>query len=125
VVTFFCHTIQVHPVEIYRYTKKRKYYGHRKSIQRLDFVFDQAYLKLKPNGKFFICELHPFKQYTGSKAKFETENGTEELKVFVHHISEYLDCAKKSRFQLLEIKEWFDEINPAGLPRLVSFVFEK
>jgi len=48
-------------------------------IKNLDFIFNQAYLKLKPDGKFFICELHPFKQYTGSKAKFDTEGGTEEL----------------------------------------------
>lgn len=94
-------------------------------IENLEFIFDQAYLKLKPNGKFFICELHPFKQYTGSKAKYETENGTEELQVFVHHISEYFGCARKSGFQLIELKEWFDDSNTAEIPRLISFLFKK
>ena len=94
-------------------------------IQNLNFIFDQAYLKLKPNGNLFICELHPFKQYTGSKAKYETENGIEELQVFVHHISEYLGSARESRFQLIQLNEWFDDSNTAEIPRLISFVFEK
>lgn len=94
-------------------------------IKNLDFIFDQAYLKLKPNGKFFICELHPFKQYSGSKAKYETENGIKELEVYVHHISEYIDFAKKNKFKLVELNEWFDNLNKDEIPRLISFVFEK
>lgn len=94
-------------------------------IKNLDFIFAQTYLKLKPNGKFFICELHPFKQYSGSKAKYETENGIKELEVYVHHISEYIDFAKKNKFKLVELNEWFDNLNKDEIPRLISFVFEK
>jgi len=72
-------------------------------IKNLDFIFAQAHLKLKPNGKFFISELHPFKQYLGSKAKYETANGIEELEVYVHHISEYLEGAQKYRFKLVDL----------------------
>ena len=74
---------------------------------------------------FFISELHPFKQYSGSKAKYETENGTKELEVYIHHVSEYIDDAKKNGFEFVEMKEWFDENNENGLPRLISFVFKK
>ena len=74
---------------------------------------------------FFISELHPFKQYSGSKAKYETENGTKELEVYIHHVSEYIDDAKKNGFEFVEMKEWFDENNKNGLPRLISFVFKK
>ena len=94
-------------------------------IKNLDFIFAQAYLKIKPNGKFFICELHPFKQYLGSKAKYETDNGIKELEVYAHHISEYLDFAKKNKFKLVELNEWFDDLMDEEIPRLISFVFEK
>ena len=44
-------------------------------IDDLNHIFNQANKKLKGNGLFFISELHPFKQYSGSKARYETENG--------------------------------------------------
>ena len=94
-------------------------------IKNLDFIFNQAYQKLKAGGKFFICELHPVRQYIGSKAKYETANGIEELEVYTHHISEYLNSAKYSSFKLLEINEWFDNQPENEVPRLISFVFEK
>ena len=94
-------------------------------IKNLDHIFSQANQKLNKNGLFFISELHSFKQYSGSKAKYETENGTEELEVYVHHISEYIDDAKNNGFQLIELKEWFDENSENGIPRLMSFVFKK
>lgn len=91
----------------------------------LNFIFSEGFKKLKPNGKFFICELHPFKQYTGSKAKFENKNGILELEVFTHHVSEYVNCAIKNGFKLLELEEWFDDEDKTAIPRLISFVFEK
>ena len=94
-------------------------------IENLDQIFSQANLKLKKNGLFFISELHPFKQYSGSKAKYETENGIKELEVYIHHISEYIDTAKNNGFKLIELKEWFDESSENEIPRLISFVFKK
>ena len=94
-------------------------------IKNLNHIFNQANLKLKKNGLFFISELHPFKQYSGSKAKYETENGTKELEVYIHHISEYIDDAKNNGLEFVEMKEWFDENTENGIPRLISFVFKK
>lgn len=94
-------------------------------IDDLNHVFSQANQKLMENGIFFISELHPFKQYIGSKAKYETNNGVEELKVFIHHISDYVENAEINGFALLEIKEWFDEKSEKEIPRLISFVFRK
>ena len=94
-------------------------------IEDLNHIFNQANLKLKKNGLFFISELHPFKQYSGSKAQYETENGVEELEVYIHHVSEYTNCAKDHGFKLIEIKEWFDDDNLNRIPRLISFVFRK
>lgn len=94
-------------------------------IKELDFIFNQAAKKLKSGGFFFISELHPFKQYSGSKAKFETENGTQELETYVHHVSEYLNLATKNRFELVELKEWFDDENKTGIPRLIGILLRK
>jgi predicted TPR repeat methyltransferase len=94
-------------------------------IKNLGHIFSQANLKLKKNGLFFISELHPFKQYSGSKARYETENGIKELEVYIHDISEYMDTAKNNGFQLIELKEWFDESSENEIPRLISFVFKK
>ena len=94
-------------------------------IKNLNHIFNQANLKLKKNGLFFISELHPFKQYSGSKAKYDTENGTKELEVYIHHISEYIDEAKNNGLEFVEMKEWFDENTENGIPRLISFVFKK
>ena len=94
-------------------------------IEDLDHIFHQAFLKLKKDGIFFISEYHPFKQYLGKKARFETEEGLVEIDAFVHNTSEYLDSAKANGFELLEIKEWFDEEPNNELPRLISFVFKK
>ena len=88
-------------------------------------ILKLANQKLKKNGLFFISELHPFKQYLGSKAQYETENGTKELEVYVHHISEYIDDAKNNGFQLIELKEWFDKNSKNGIPRLISLLFKK
>ncbi len=94
-------------------------------IEDLNHVFNQANLKLKKDGLFFISELHPFKQYSGSKARYETENGTKELEVYIHHISEYMEDAKNNGLEFVEMKEWFDDNKKEGLPRLISFVFKK
>lgn len=94
-------------------------------IEDLAHIFRQAHLKLKAGGRFFISELHPFKQYLGSKARFETETGTVELEVFTHHISDYLGQARQHGFELLELNEWFDESPEREIPRLLTLVFQK
>ena len=92
-------------------------------IQDLDFIFREAYDKLDNNGKFYICELHPFKQYNGSKAKFDSGAGITELEVFTHNVSDYVNSAQYQGFKILELKEWFDDEDTTSIPRLISFVF--
>ncbi|MGB0524355.1 MAG: class I SAM-dependent DNA methyltransferase [Flammeovirgaceae bacterium] len=94
-------------------------------IENLVPIFAQAHQKLKVGGKFFVCELHPFKQYAGTKARYETESGVEELEVYMHHFSEYLHTAQQHGFTLIDAQEWFDGDDRSTLPRLISFVFEK
>jgi predicted TPR repeat methyltransferase len=94
-------------------------------IAELNHIFDQASSKLIEGGLFFISELHPYKQYNGSKARYESDNGTVELEVYTHHLTDYTDSAIDKGFELLEIKEWFDEVAERKTPRIISFVFRK
>jgi len=94
-------------------------------IEDMSFVFSEANRALMENGLFYISEFHPFKQYVGSKARFETEEGTQELEAYVHHTSDYLRLAEKNGFQLIELKEHFDGLLANEMPRLISFVFRK
>lgn len=93
-------------------------------IGNLDFVFAEASRVLRPNGLFYIGELHPFKQYVGSKARFETESGVFTLECFIHHVSDFLGAAEKNNFELVELKEWFDDANKSQVPRLLTMILK-
>ncbi len=67
-------------------------------IEDLDPVFKQASKLLKPGGYVYIGELHPFKQYSGSKARFATEAGEQVVNCFNHHLSDFVEAAKKLWF---------------------------
>ena len=94
-------------------------------VEDLGFVFEQACTTLANNGRFYICELHPFKQYEGSKARFETEEGLRVTECFRHHVSDYTTAAIGNGFSVERIDEWFDDDDRASTPRLISFVFKK
>jgi ubiquinone/menaquinone biosynthesis C-methylase UbiE len=93
-------------------------------IHDIDFIFRQAHRVLKQEGMFYLGELHPFKQYQGSKARFDTENGVFELECFVHHISDFFQAARSNGFLCIDIQEWFDDYDRNTVPRLVSIVFK-
>lgn len=94
-------------------------------IEDLEFIFKQAFSQLHHGGYFFVSELHPFKQYKGTKARFNSkENGLIELKTYTHHISEFFDAARSAGFQLQKFNEYFDEANN-DLPRILCLLFQK
>ncbi|HSH76955.1 MAG TPA: class I SAM-dependent methyltransferase [Herpetosiphonaceae bacterium] len=94
-------------------------------IADLAFIFAEAARTLAPTGHLFICELHPFKQYLGSKAAFQQDQERIELPAFVHHISEFLDAAARTGFTLASLKEWWHADDRQTPPRLVSFMFAR
>ena len=94
-------------------------------IENLDFVFAEARRVLKTGGRFYLGELHPFRQYQGSKARFETGGGTFELECFVHHVSDYFAAGRENGFACRDLREWFDAGDRASAPRLLTIVFEK
>ena len=93
-------------------------------IENIDFVFGQVRKVLRSGGLFYIGELHPFKQYQGSKARFDTASGVFELECFVHHVSEFFAAAKKNNFECVDLKEWFDNDDKTAIPRLLSMMFK-
>ena len=75
--------------------------------------------------RFYIGELHPFKQYAGSKARFETESGTQVVTCFNHHVTDFIQAANASGFQLILIDEQFDDADRSQIPRILNLLFEK
>lgn len=94
-------------------------------IEHIQVIFSECAKHLSPGGCLYVCELHPYKQYTGSKARFETNAGVNILPCFVHHVSDYLQAAAANRFSLERLDEWFDNDDNALPPRLISFLFRK
>jgi len=94
-------------------------------IEDLSFVFLEAERTLKPQGQFFINELHPFRQYDGKKARYSKGEETIEVDAFVHHISDFTNAASANGLRLTKLNEYWHEADENKLPRLVSFLFEK
>ena len=94
-------------------------------IEDLAFVFSEAARVLVQEGRFFINELHPFRQYEGKKARFDTDQGVAEIPAFVHHISDFVNSASKSKLTLIALNEYWHERDQGKLPRIISFLFEK
>ena len=94
-------------------------------IEDLHAVFHKVSKVTATGSQVYIGELHPFKQYAGSKARFETETGTEVLTCFNHHVTDFIEAANASGFQLLQLDEQFDEGDRSQLPRILNLLFEK
>jgi ubiquinone/menaquinone biosynthesis C-methylase UbiE len=94
-------------------------------IQDISFIFEQAAKTLAPGGRVYICELHPYKQLQGSRARFEHGGQLVQLEYFVHHVSEFFSAARKAGLQCEHLDEWFDSDDHTTVPRLVSFLFRK
>ena len=92
-------------------------------VKNIDSIFRKANMQLNPDGPLYIGELHPYKQYKRSKARFEKGGEVLEVESFVHHISEYLQAAKNHCFELSEMKEAIDDETKE--PRIVAFFFKK
>jgi 2-polyprenyl-3-methyl-5-hydroxy-6-metoxy-1,4-benzoquinol methylase len=93
-------------------------------IENLDHIFKACNKHLTNNGFVYIGELHPMKQYAGSKARFETAAGISVVDCFTHHVSEFINIAKQNGLHLQDIAEYFDEDNKT-IPRILRLVLKK
>ncbi|MCB9067494.1 MAG: class I SAM-dependent methyltransferase [Calditrichia bacterium] len=94
-------------------------------IENLDFVFSEAQRTLRNNGRFFVSELHPFKQYIGGKANFNNGEKDIVLTCFTHHISEFWQAALHNNLRCIELTERFIADDKTDVPRLVNLLFLK
>lgn len=93
-------------------------------IENLDHIFMEASNVLLPGGIVYLGELHPYKQYNGTKARFETEEGLQILECFNHNISDFINSAKRHGLEIAELNEFFDDDNTT-VPRVLVIVFRK
>jgi len=95
-------------------------------ISDIDAVFKKAADALKPGGYVYIGELHPFKQYAGSKARFDAADGTTHVvDCYTHHVSDFVKAAHNHGLSVADVKEYFDEDDTVKLPRLLVLLFNK
>ncbi len=94
-------------------------------VRDLSLIFSEAHRSLVAGGQFFISELHPFRQYQGTKANFQRGQDTIEIEAFVHHLSDFTEGAAQNGLSVQSFREWWHEADQNKLPRLVSFMFKK
>ncbi len=94
-------------------------------IEDLEAIFLKVSNVIVPGGHIYIGELHPFKQYTGSKARFSTPEGEQVVTCFTHHVSDFVQAAKKYGFGITDINEYFDEGDRTTIPRIISLLVQK
>lgn len=94
-------------------------------IGDLAFVFAEAARVLVAGGRFFVCELHPFRQYQGAQARFQRDQAVTEVPAFVHHLSDFTNAADANGFVVERFQEWWHEEDQDKSPRLASFMFRR
>lgn len=94
-------------------------------IENLDHIFKEAWKLLNGGGFVYIGELHPYKQYTGSKARFDTAEGVQVVQCFNHHLSDFTNSAKKYGLLLVDADEYFDNDDRSSIPRILTLLFQK
>ena len=94
-------------------------------IENLDGIFEKLSKVINDNGYVYIGELHPFKQYNGTKARFETENGLQIVTCFNHNISDFTNSAIKYGFELVSLDEFFDNNDRTNIPRILTLLLKK
>lgn len=93
-------------------------------INDISFIFKQVKENIQPGGYVYVGELHPFKQYTGSQARFEMQDKQVKLDCYLHHISDFIAAASDNGLSLIKLNEWFDDDNKTTIPRLLTLVFK-
>jgi len=94
-------------------------------IKNLTPIFEKAARILTFEGMVYVGELHPFKQYGGTKARFTEKEATTTLACFTHHISDFTDNASAGGLKIEKVAEFFDTSDKSTVPRILSLLFKK
>ena len=93
-------------------------------IEDLEPIFNKISKIIAADGYVYIGELHPFKQYSGSKARFNTDEGEQIVSCFNHHLSDFTKAAENNGFEIVQINEYFDDDDRNTIPRILSMLFK-
>ncbi|SFV29368.1 class I SAM-dependent methyltransferase [Thermoflavifilum thermophilum] len=94
-------------------------------VEDVTDIFRKAAAVAAPHARLYVGELHPFRQYLGGKAQFDTPQGSYEVPAFTHHVSDFITAAHQNGWQTVDLREWFDDADRTTLPRILSLLFEK
>jgi ubiquinone/menaquinone biosynthesis C-methylase UbiE len=94
-------------------------------IEDIHAIFKKVALVTNPGAHVYVGELHPFRQYGGSKARFETEDGTTVVTCFTHHLSEFTGATAEAGFVIERVNEFFDEDDRTKVPRILTLLFRR
>ncbi|MFM7053600.1 MAG: class I SAM-dependent DNA methyltransferase [Bacteroidota bacterium] len=94
-------------------------------IENFDSIFREVSKATVTDGYVYIGELHPFKQYSGTKARFDTENGQQIVTCFNHNISDFIQSAKQHNLAIVDINEHFDDNDRTTIPRILTLLLKK
>jgi predicted TPR repeat methyltransferase len=94
-------------------------------IEDLDEIFEKLSSVIDSGGYVYIGELHPYKQYLGTKARYEASGELHELTCFTHSVSDFTKAAEKYGFAIAGIDEYFDDDDRKGIPRVLVLLFRK
>lgn len=93
-------------------------------VENLNDIFKKVSTVISSNGIVYVGELHPFKQYTGTKARFDTETGQQIVTCFNHNLSDFTLAAKQNGFEIFIIDEYFDDNDKKSIPRILTLLFK-
>jgi ubiquinone/menaquinone biosynthesis C-methylase UbiE len=94
-------------------------------IENLEDIFRKIAEVTHTGSYVYVGELHPFKQYAGTKARFETEEGLQIVTCFNHNISDFTQAAKQYGFEIVGVNEFFDDNDRTNIPRILTLLFRK
>ena len=94
-------------------------------IENFDSIFREVSKATVTDGYVYIGELHPFKQYSGTKARFDTEDGQQIVTCFNHNISDFIQSAKQHKLAIVDINEYFDDNDRTTIPRILTLLLKK
>ena len=91
-------------------------------IGNLEPIYQEAARILRPGGRLFLCEIHPYRQLRGGQAQYLSKDG-ENVPVcaYVHSMAEYINDGLAAGLITLRIGEWLGEHDET--PRLLSVLF--
>ena len=79
-------------------------------LERLEGIFTEAARVLAPGGHFLVSELHPYRQYRGTTARYERDGLEVTIPAHVHHVSDFLRAARGHGMRLRrpgDVQEWW------------------